>query len=260
MPTSEPLLEIDGLAVRYGRVRAVEPITLSVRAGEVLALLGANGAGKTSLMNAACGVVPAAEGSVRLRGESVVQPPSAVSRWVGASTLSHRVIRAGVALVPEGRQVVAPLSVLENLELAGGSARRRRGRAAVRQGIDEVFELFPRLRERSRQQSGLLSGGEQQMLAIGRGIMASPDVLFVDEPSMGLAPIMVAEIYEMLSRRDGTLGRAALVLAEQSTPLALKIATDVCVLSRGTAVYSGPASELTERVMHDAYLGVANAE
>lgn len=258
MPTSEALLEIDDVSVTYGRVGAVENFNLSVGPGEVVALLGANGAGKTSLLNAVCGVVALAAGSVRLAGQTVTRHANAVAGRLGVGVQPHRAVRAGLALVPEGRRVVAPLTVLENLQLAGGSARRRRGRIAQRQGIDEVFELFPRLADRRSQNSGLLSGGEQQMLAIGRAMMARPDVLLIDEPSMGLAPIMVTEIYRMLGRREGTLANTALILAEQSSPIALTIADTACVLSRGRTVYLGPASELTEQQMHSAYLGVVD--
>jgi branched-chain amino acid transport system ATP-binding protein len=254
MPTSAPLLDLNQVGVHYGELIAVQDFSLTIVPGEVVALLGANGAGKTSLLNAACGVVPLATGSVRLRGQMLVEPVGRLVRNLGGGALSHRVVRSGMALVPEGRRVVAPLTVLENLQLAGGAAHRRRGKD-FQDGLTEVFTLFPRLAERRQQLSGLLSGGEQQMLAIGRAVMARPDVLMIDEPSMGLAPIVIQEIYGLLRDRQGTLGRAALLLAEQSSPLALAIADTACVLSRGRQVYCGPASQLTDRHMRDAYLG-----
>ena len=242
MPTSAGLLEVHGLTVRYGGVEAVTEATLDVTAGEVVALLGANGAGKSTLLSCISGMVRAAEGSVTLDGRKLT------------GMRSDQVTRLGVAHVPEGRRVVAPLSVEENLLLTGAAAHRR-SRAEVVEGVEEVYELFPKLRERRTQASGLLSGGEQQMLAIGRGLMARPVVLLLDEPSMGLAPIMIQEIYAALRRRTGTLSATAILLAEQSTSLPLEIADRACMLSRGRITFFGPPSEITEEMTFDAYLG-----
>ena len=235
-------MHVHELTVRYGGIEAVTQATFTVRAGEVVALLGANGAGKTSLLRTISGLVPAASGTISLRDRRL-------------DGLRPDVItRAGVAHVPEGRRVVAPLDVEENLELAGRAARRRNS-TEVAGAVEEVYALFPRLRERRRQASGLLSGGEQQMLAIGRGLMARPDVLILDEPSMGLAPIVIQEIYESLHQRAGVLSETAILLAEQTTSIALSLADRACVLSRGRVVFFGQASEVSEDITVDAYLG-----
>ena len=242
MPTSADLLEIREVTVRYGGVEALTSASLSVRGGEVVALLGANGAGKSTLLCSISGLVPTAAGTVTLHGRKLT------------GLRPDLVTRAGVAHVPEGRRVVAPLTVEENLLLAGTAARRR-ARDQIAQGLDEVYALFPRLRERRSQPSGLLSGGEQQMLAIGRGLMASPQVLLLDEPSMGLAPIMIQEIYAALRARTGTLASTGILLAEQSTSIPLEIADRACILSRGRVVFFGPSAEVSHDMAFDAYLG-----
>ena len=241
MPTSAPALSTDGLTVRYGHVEAVSGVSLGVAPGETLALLGSNGAGKTSLLRAISGLVPVAAGQIR-HGERDI-----------TGMRPDRVTRGGVIHVPEGRRVVAPLTVEENLLLAGRSSRRC-PRDELRQSVARVYELFPRLGERHRQQSGLLSGGEQQMLAIGRALMARPDVLVLDEPSMGLAPVMTEVIYGVLRTRAGLAPEAAVILAEQNR-IALTVADRACVLSRGRVVFEGPASEATEEITIRAYLG-----
>lgn len=244
MPTSAGLLEVRDLTVRYGGVEAVTAASLAVNSGEVVALLGANGAGKSTLLNCIGGLVRAAAGSVTLQGRELTRLRPDV------------ITRGGVAHVPEGRRVVAPLTVEENLLLAGTAAHRRT-RVQVGEGLEEVYDLFPRLRERRTQASGLLSGGEQQMLAIGRGLMASPVVLLLDEPSMGLAPIMIQEIYTALRARSGTLASTAILLAEQSTSIPLEIADRACMLARGRVTFFGPAAGVSQDMTFDAYLGAS---
>ena len=242
MPTSADLLEVRELTVRYGGVEAVTCASLSVRAGEMVAVLGANGAGKTTTLRAISGLVPSAAGEILLDGHRI------------NGRRPDQVTRAGIVHVPEGRHVVEPLTVQENLLLAGHAAHRR-PKAQLSEGLAEVYALFPRLQERRSQASGLLSGGEQQMLAIGRGLMANPAVLLLDEPSMGLAPIMISEIYDVLRQRRGTLADTAILLAEQSTRTPLEIADRACILSRGQVTFFGPASSVTDKMTRAAYLG-----
>jgi branched-chain amino acid transport system ATP-binding protein len=247
MRTSADLLELENLAVSYGHVRAVVDVSMHVRDREVVALLGANGAGKSSLLRAISGSARSTGGTIRLNGERIDRLPA------------HRVARAGVAHVPEGRRVVAPMSVRDNLELAARSSKCC-SRSEVSKRVDEVFTIFPRLAERHAQASGLLSGGEQQMLAIGRGIMAKPTLLILDEPSMGLAPIVVEEIYDFLRHRTGTLAETAILLGEQSTALALSVAERAYVLARGLVVFDGHAKGLDHSQMVSAYLGGPEGE
>lgn len=243
MPTSVAVLEIEDIEVAYGGVTAVSDVSLRVEQGEVLALLGANGAGKSSLLRAVSGLIRPSGGTMRLREETL-------------DRLSARArTRLGVVHVPEGRRVVAPLTVEENLQLAARASHRRRG-SDIGDGLDEVYGLFPRLHERRGQISGLLSGGEQQMLAIGRGIMARPEILLLDEPSMGLAPIVIEEIYDFLKKPAGTLDGTAILLAEQSAALAVSVATRAHVLARGRTTYSGLANELDAEAAVDAYFGL----
>lgn len=239
---SAALLEVEALSVRYGGVRALEDVSLRLEPGEVVALLGANGAGKSSLLRAISGVERPFSGHVRLEG-------SDITGWA-----PHRIAHAGLAHVPEGRAILMPLTVEENLEIAIHSPRRntRQEASAV---LEEVYELFPRLKQRRNQTSGLLSGGEQQMLAIGRGLAMNPVVLMLDEPSMGLAPVVIDEIYETLKAREGRLKNIGILLAEQSTNLAIGVCSRAYVLSRGSCVFDGPVSELDRESTLKAYLG-----
>ena len=258
-------LSVRGLSVHYGRVQALREVSLGVEEGEIVTIVGANGAGKTTLLNAIAGVVPASAGSITWRERPLAGLPA------------HRIVRAGVGYVPEGRETFGGLSVLDNLLLGayihsdgGGGAGGGLGawwsllgpaaafarRPAVAGGLKRVFDLFPRLAERQGQRAGSLSGGEQQMLAIGRALMAAPRILLLDEPSIGLAPTVVREVLRLLPRlRDEGL---TILLVEQDAVAALRIADRGYVLERGKVVLEGSAAQLlaTDRVRH-AYLGRA---
>ena len=232
-----------GLSARYGAVAALRDVSLEVRAGELVALIGANGAGKSTLLRAIAGLVAPAAGRVTLDGRDVTgQAPEAM-------------IRAGVALVPERRRVFAPLTVLDNLELGGYALPRGRNfRSRLEAGVEEAYRLFPVLRRRRDQLAGTLSGGEQQMLAIGRALMTRPRLLLCDEPSLGLAPLVVAEIMRLLStlREAGT----TILLVEQNARMALRSADRAYVLEVGSVVLSGAAADLLEDdQLKAAYLG-----
>lgn len=240
-----PALSVDDLSVAYGAIRALNGVTLTVRAGQTVAVLGANGAGKTSLLNAISGLAPVAAGDIRLGEESVLR------------LRPDRRVAKGICQVPEGREMLGLLTVRENLLLASDYVGSRDGRE---QRMEDVHRLFPRLEERSGQRAGTLSGGEQQMVAIGRALMGDPQVLMLDEPSLGLAPKTSAEIFRRLTdlmqlRRDE--GRPlAMLLVEQNARQALRIAEYVYVFQRGAVVRAGPASELTDGdEMARAYLG-----
>lgn len=239
-----PLLELDGLEAGYGPVDVLRRVTLTVPAGEVLAVLGANGAGKSTLMRAVAGLIAARRGRVLLGGEDVTRL-SAAAR-----------VKRGVALVPEGRLLFPTLSVRDHLWL-GGSARGRRGRE-IRRLTDEVIGLFPVLGERLRAAAGVLSGGQQQMLAIARALMTEPRLLLLDEPSMGLAPRVRREIYDVLHRLvDG--GGLTIVLVEQDAPLALRLARRVVLMQGGRLVDEGPPARfLGTQTLQHVYLGRTN--
>ena len=231
------------MSARYGAVAALRDVSLEVRAGELVALIGANGAGKSTLLRAIAGLVAPAAGRVTLDGRDVTgQAPEAM-------------IRAGVALVPERRRVFAPLTVLDNLELGGYALPRGRDfRSRLEAGVEEAYRLFPVLRRRRDQLAGTLSGGEQQMLAIGRALMTRPRLLLCDEPSLGLAPLVVAEIMRLLSslREAGT----TILLVEQNARMALRSADRAYVLEVGSVVLSGAAADLLEDdQLKAAYLG-----
>jgi branched-chain amino acid transport system ATP-binding protein len=234
------LLEITGLQCAYGGVLALRHVDLDVEEGEVVALVGANGAGKTTTLRCISGLVPPTGGEIRFAGESLRGCPP------------HAVARRGVGHVLEGRHLFPHLTVLENLQVG---AHRRRDRADIARDLAEVHELFPRLAERSSQQAGTLSGGEQQMLAIARSLMARPRLLLMDEPSVGLAPILVRQMFEAIAEiaRRGT----TILLVEQNAQRALELADRGCVLELGEIVARDRADALLrdERVRH-SYLGV----
>jgi branched-chain amino acid transport system ATP-binding protein len=232
------LLEVSALEVRYGGILAVKGVTLHVDAGELVCLIGANGAGKSSTLRAIAGLVSAAPGSVRYEGRDMA----------GLRTFERA--RAGLALVPEGRGIFPQLTVDENLDM-GAYARSDNGIAADRA---HVFDLFPRLRERLRQTGGTLSGGEQQMLAIGRALMSRPKLLLLDEPSMGLAPIVVQRIFEVL--RAVNAGGMTVLLVEQNARAALALASRGYVMESGVIAVSGEAGALLDNPqVRAAYLG-----
>jgi len=240
----EEFFRVDDLVVRYGPIVAVREVSLRVEQGEIVALLGANGAGKSSFLNAAAGLVPVARGRVVFRGKELQRLPA------------EQIVSRGIALTPEGRRVFPRLSVADNLRLG---AVPQRDRAAVAGARERVFDLFPVLRERVAQSAGTLSGGEQQMLAIGRSLMASPALLLLDEPSLGLAPILVDQIFELLPRlRDEGV---TILLVEQNVHRALEIADRAYVLVNGTVDREGPAAELRASAeIERAYLGIGVAE
>ena len=233
------LLDIQGLRGGYGRTEVLRGIDLQVNAGEMVALLGSNGAGKSTLNKIVCGLVPAWSGTVRFDGKDLT----------GAHY--RDVVKAGLIQVPEGRKVFPNLSVLENLEL--GSFTRARERRAS--NLEKVFGIFPRLRERIRQNAGTMSGGEQQMLAIARGLMAEPVLLILDEPSLGLSPLLVEEMFTLIRElRDGGL---AVLLVEQNVGQSLEIADRAYVLENGSVRFSGkPDALLGSDELRRAYLGL----
>lgn len=234
-----PALELEELAVTYGGIRAVKQLSLRILPGQIVALIGANGAGKTSTLKAIVGLVPAAHGKVKVFGESVVGSPT------------HRIVARGVTLVPEGRAIFVGLSVRENLEL--GSILKR-DKAGMDARMQRVMTLFPRLGERLHQAGGTLSGGEQQMLAIGRALMSDPRLLLLDEPSLGLAPKLVRQIFDGIS--EIAASGLTILLVEQNTRLALETANDAYVLVTGELALSGPCQTLREDPrVRAAYLG-----
>jgi len=233
------LLRLDGLEAGYGDLTAIAGISLEVREGEAVALIGSNGAGKTTTLRAISGLLPVRAGRVEFRG----------ARLDGLG--SAQIVARGVAHVPEGRQLFPTLTVRDNLELGSRDAERRRRADA----LELVFGLFPRLRERERQLAGTLSGGEQQMCAIGRGLMARPRLLLLDEPSLGLAPVAVKLIFEILQRvnRDGT----TILLVEQNVPRALQLSHRGYVIENGRLVLEGTReSLLASPHVKQAYLGL----
>jgi branched-chain amino acid transport system ATP-binding protein len=236
-----PLLELSGLEVAYGGIQAVKGIDLHVGEGELVCLIGANGAGKTTTLKGICGVQPVKAGTVRYAGENVTGKPP------------HRLVRRGLAMVPEGRGVFGALTIEENLAMG---AYIRSDRAGVRSDIERVFTLFPRLQERRRQTAGTLSGGEQQMLAIGRALMSKPRLLLLDEPSMGLAPLMVQKVFETVLSvsKEGV----TILLIEQNAKLALEVSHRGYVMESGVITLSGDAKSLLhDPAVRAAYLGEA---
>ncbi len=233
------LLEVRDLEVRYGGIQAVRGISLSVGEGELVSLIGANGAGKTSTLGAIGGLLKPAAGSLRYAGEDLLRLPA------------HERVARGLALVPEGRGIFPRLTVLENLQMGAYSRRDRDG---IRADLDRMLALFPRLAERRLQLAGTLSGGEQQMLAIARALMSRPRLLLLDEPSMGLAPILVEQIFAII--RQIVSEGVALLLVEQNARQALEIASRAYVMESGGITLSGPAAELAaDPRVRAAYLG-----
>jgi branched-chain amino acid transport system ATP-binding protein len=236
---TRPLLRLEGVRAGYGDLTAVRDVSLEVWPGEIVALIGSNGAGKTTTLRAICGLTPLRGGGVELDGVSIAgRPPSAV-------------VAGGIAHVPEGRQLFPTMTVLENLELGARTPESRRRRS---ENLERVIALFPRLGERRDQLAGTLSGGEQQMTAIGRALMAQPRLLLLDEPSLGLAPVVVTSIFENLRivNRDGM----SILLVEQNVLRALRLSQRAYVLENGTIVLSGPSRDLlADASIKRAYLG-----
>ena len=236
------MLRVKNLHVHYGQIHALRAASLHVREHEIVALLGGNGSGKTTLLSAISGVVRATSGEVALAGAPIT----------GARP--DRIVRAGIAHVPEGRHIFKPLTVEDNLWLGAYHRFARTGRAAVRAEAEEVFRLFPALAGRRRQAAGTLSGGEQQMLAIGRALMLDPAILLLDEPSLGLAPLIVRRIFDVVAdlRDRGT----TVLLVEQNANMALRLADRAYVLETGVITLEGPGPALLEDPrIREAYLG-----
>jgi branched-chain amino acid transport system ATP-binding protein len=234
-----PILELEGVHTYYGAIHALKGISLTVNEGEVVTLIGANGAGKSTTLRSINGLNHPREGRIRFHGRDITR------------AAPHGIVKSGIAQSPEGRRLFPRMSVLENLQMG---AFQRTDRSAFKEDLDRVFELFPRLYERRQQKAGTMSGGEQQMCAIGRALMARPKLLLLDEPSMGLAPIFVEKIFEIIGEinAQGT----PILLVEQNALMALDAASRGYVLETGTIALSGPAKELrqNERV-RKAYLG-----
>lgn len=233
------MLKIENLHVKYGAIHAVKGIDLEVKEGEIVTLIGANGAGKSSILKAISGLEKAAEGNITFNG----QPLNKLS--------ARNIMKLGISHVPEGRRIFAGLTVLENLEMG---AYLRKDKAGIKEDLKKVYSRFPILEKRSRQDAATLSGGEQQMLAMGRALMAKPKLLLLDEPSMGLAPILVQEIFSIIQdiKAQGT----TVLLVEQNARMALSIADRGYVLETGKVVYAGTGEELAEsEEIAKAYLG-----
>ncbi|MDX2118270.1 MAG: ABC transporter ATP-binding protein [Planctomycetota bacterium] len=237
------MLEIANLSVNYGAIRALHGVTLSVPAGKIVTLIGCNGAGKTTTLRAISGLVRAASGTITFEGRPINRMPA------------HEIVRLGIAHSPEGRGVFPNLTVAENLDL-GAYTRNRADKDAIQADMDKGFALFPRLKERINQLAGTLSGGEQQMLAMARALLARPRLLLLDEPSLGLAPQIVQTIFKII--REINASGTTILLVEQNAHMALNVAHHAYVLETGEIAMSGPASELAASdEVRKAYLGVA---
>ena len=240
---SGPMLALKNVDVFYGKIHAARRVSLHVKAGEIVALIGGNGAGKTTLLTAVSGLLRPAGGEIALAGESIL------------GLAPERVVRLGLSHVPEGRLVFSPLSVEDNLRLGAYTRRGREGREAAARTLARIYEMFPVLAERRAQAAGTLSGGEQQMLALGRALMAEPRLLLLDEPGMGLAPLVVRDIFRLIVRLRDELGLTVL-LVEQNARSALRIADRGYVLETGRIILQGPADELlANKDVQRAYLG-----
>jgi branched-chain amino acid transport system ATP-binding protein len=233
------LLEVNDLNVFYGAIHALQGISFHVDEGEIVTLIGANGAGKSTTLNTISGLVRARGGSIRFEGTEITRTPA------------YHIVSMGIVQVPEGRQIFAPLTVRENLDMGAYARSDPKG---IKQSLERVYRSFPRLKERLKQYGGTLSGGEQQMLAMGRGLMSEPELLLLDEPSMGLAPFLVDEIFDIIEEinSQGT----SILLVEQNAQMALSIADRAYVLETGRLVLEGPAQEVAANPeVKEAYLG-----
>jgi branched-chain amino acid transport system ATP-binding protein len=235
------MLDVDNVHTYYGNIHALKGISITVEEGEIVTLIGGNGAGKSTTLKTISGLMRPREGHVRLNGEDL------------SAYKAHQIVGKGIVQVPEGRQVFGALTVMENLEMGAYS---RNDRAGIREDAERVFTLFPRLKERQTQVSGTLSGGEQQMLATGRALMARPKLLLLDEPSMGLAPLLVDSIFDTITHlhEQGT----TILLVEQNARMALQVASRGYVLQTGEVILSDTAEHLRENPMvRQAYLGIS---
>lgn len=233
------MLTIEDINVYYGNIQALRGISLHINEGEIVTLIGANGAGKSTMLKTVSGLLKPKQGKILYEGQSIGGKPA------------QSIVKMGISQVPEGRRVFANMSVEENLQLG---AYLRKDKAGIKQDLERVYELFPRLLERLKQQSGTLSGGEQQMLAMGRALMAKPRLLLLDEPSMGLAPLLVKQIFSIIEEINKT--GTTILLVEQNANLALSIADRAYVVETGRIVLSGQAEELTaSEEIKNAYLG-----
>ena len=238
---AEALLSLRAISAAYGRIQALCDVSVDVPEGEIVALLGSNGAGKTTTLNCISNLVDCTEGEVRLDGERIDR--------LGSDAL----VRRGIVQVPEGRQVFRDMSVRENLDLG---AYLRRDRAGIRNDLESVYTMFPRLKERHGQMAATLSGGEQQMLAIGRALMARPRVMLFDEPSMGLSPLLVEQMFEIIERLHREQ-KITILLVEQNVQLALAVSSYGYILENGEISLHGPAAQLAnDEAVRRAYLGV----
>ena len=243
------MLRVKNVNTYYGKVHALKNVSLHLSEGEIVALIGANGAGKTTMLNTLSGVIPPTGGTIQFLGQPV------------AGLAPDRIVKIGISQVPEGRQVFKGLTVADNLEMGAYLRfRSREAREQIRRDMGRIYELFPRLDERRKQMAGTLSGGEQQMLAIGRALMAKPRLLLLDEPSMGLAPLVVQEIFAVIERLRQDEG-ATVLLVEQNARAALKMADRGYVLETGKVILEGVACELLEnKEVQRAYLGKEKKE
>lgn len=236
-----PLLELRDIHTYYGQIHALKGISLTVNEGEIVTLIGSNGAGKSTTLRTISGLLRPRQGEVLLQGQSMAQVPP------------HKIVHAGIGHVPEGRGIFPVLTVLENLEMGGYLLNDDE---EFRRRMDHVFELFPRLRERIGQKGGTLSGGEQQMLAIGRALMQQPRIMLLDEPSMGLAPLLVEEIFNIV-RRLNSEQKTTILLVEQNAQAALQVADRAYVLETGQITIEGSAKDLlADESVIEAYLGL----
>lgn len=234
------LLEVNNLEVCYGVIRALHGISFEVNQGEIVTLIGANGAGKTTTMQSVVGLIPKKSGIVTFDGQDITKTPC------------HKIVHLGMTQVPEGRRIFQELSVYENLLM--GAYSMKKGQADFKKDLDDIYARFPRLAERRNQIAGTLSGGEQQMLAIGRAIMSHPKLLMLDEPSMGLSPLLVDQVFEII--KDINKGGTTILLVEQNAGKSLAISDRAYVLENGKIVLSGTGSELaSSEMVKKAYLG-----